>query len=143
MGTIAQQFGLDQTLGIQIAVFLAAYFLLTQFYFKPFLKIIEARHRATTKNKAEAEAATEKAREMLEQYQFAIREERKTAKKQLEDALSEAKKEEEKLLTAARAEARDIALGAAQELAKQEAGIRSSIAKDVEALSAQLASKVL
>ncbi len=143
MGEILGQLGLDQTYVIQFGIFIAAFFLLTQFYFKPFLKIIEARNKAIHANKADADAAAEKARQMFDEYQTAIRLERQASKKQLEEALAEAKKEEERLLASARAEAREITLSAMQELAKQESQIRASLAKDVEALSAQLAGRLL
>jgi len=143
VAAILDQLGLNQTYFVQFALFMAAFFLLGQFYFKPFLKLIEARNKAIHSNRAEADLAVAKARDMLETYQSQIRSERLQAKKQLEDALAEARKEEEKVIGAARAEARDIALSAAQELSKQEAQIRANLANDVEAMAAQLSSKLL
>ena len=143
MAAILDQLGLNQTFFYQFGIFLVAFALLSQLYFKPFLKIIEARNKAIHKNREEADAAIAEAKAMLESYQTQIRAERQQAKKQLEDALSEARKEEEKVLGAARAEARDIALSAAQELSKQEAQIRSNLAVDVESMALQLSKKLL
>jgi len=143
VAAILEQLGLNQTYFYQLGIFLVAFLLLSQLYFKPFLKIIEARNKAIHQNREEADAAIAQAKEMLESYQTQIRAERQAAKKQLEDALADARKEEEKVLSAARAEARDIALGAAQELAKQEAQIRSHLAVEVESIALQLSKKLL
>jgi F-type H+-transporting ATPase subunit b len=143
VAAILEQLGLDQTYFYQLGVFLAAFILLSQIYFKPFLKIIEARNKAIHKNREDADAAIVQAKAMLESYQTQIRAERLAAKKQLEDALAEARKEEEKVLSAARTEAREIALSAAQELSKQEAQIRSNLAVDIESMALQLSKKLL
>ncbi len=143
MAAILDQLGLDQTFFYQLGIFFIAFLILGQVYFKPFLKIIEARNKAIHKNRADADAAIAQAKAMLESYQSQIKAERVTAKRQLEEALAEARKEEEKVLTTARAEARDIALSAAQELSKQESQIRSNLAVEVESLALQLSKKLL
>ena len=78
MAEILAQLGIDQTFYIQFAVFVAIFFILPSLFFKPFQKLIEARHQKTVADRERAEELVKQANAKLEEFRTRMSEERTT-----------------------------------------------------------------
>lgn len=143
MSAILEQLGLDQTFFVQLAIFAALFALLSTTYFKPFLKLFEARHQKTVEDREAAERLMAQADQKLEAYRQRLQEEKAAAKKEYEDILNQAKKEEAALLSHAREEAKKITQEAADAVAAQGEKIKKQLEGDIESLAKTISEQLL
>ena len=113
MDALLGQFGLDSTFFIELAIIAGLFVLLSNVYFKPFLKLFEARHKRTIEDREAAERLMTQAQFKLEEYKRLLTEERLASKNSFEQSLQEARKQESEILAQAREEAKKITQDAA------------------------------
>lgn len=138
MAAILAQLGLDQTFFIQFAIFTAIFFIVPPLFFKPFQKLIQARHDKTVADRERAEELVRQANAKLEEFKARMAEERARARGEYEKAIAEVKAEENKILSAAREEAKKITQGSLDAIQNQSAQLKRSLEADVEGLALQI-----
>ena len=143
MTAILQQLGLDSTFFTQLAVFFVLFAFLGQVFFKPFLRLIEERHRRTVEDRDSAEKMMASADAKMQEYQARLQAARAQARAEMESVLAAAKAEEAKILGSARDEAKKIAQQTAAELDAERARVRVQLEMDAEALATAISDKLL
>jgi F-type H+-transporting ATPase subunit b len=140
---LLEQLSLDQTFFVELALIAVIFFALSQLYFKPFLKLIQARHKKTIEDREAAERLVQQADSKMAEYQRLLAEERTRLKKIVEAALLEAKKEESAILAQARDEAKKITHETLESIQQQQATLKSQLQADVEALAESISERLL
>jgi len=143
VAAILTQLGLDQTFFVQFFLFVLVFLLTSQFYFKPFLRLIDARHRRTVADREAAEKIMAEAQSKFESYKAQIQAERAEGRKEVEGAIQAAKKTEAELLSRARDEAKRITQETADELERQKTQISAQLETEVESLAQQISKTLL
>lgn len=143
MSTILAQLGLDQTFFIQLVIFAVVFFILGPLYFKPFMKLFEARHQKTVADREAAEKLMAQAESKFEEYKRLLAEERANARKDYEAMLSDAKKEENEILSRARDEAKKITQDAAESASRQREQLKQQLDTDVESIAHKISETLL
>lgn len=143
MTAILDQLGLDQTFFIQLGVFALLFFILANFYFRPFLKLFEARHKRTVEDREAAEKLMVQAHNRFEEYKNRLAEERLAARKEYESIVAEARNEESTILAQARDEAKRVTQDAAECVSKQRDEIKKQLEGDVEELARNVSEALL
>ena len=138
MAEILAQLGIDQTFYIQFAVFVAIFLILPSLFFKPFQKLIEARHQKTVADRERAEELVKQANAKLEEFRTRMTEERTRARAEHERVISEVKAEEAKILGVAREEAKKITQASLEAIQTQTTALKRSLEADVEGLALQI-----
>src|SRR5688572_19487218 len=113
---------------IQIAAFLALWFLLSRLLFRPFLGLLEEREKRTEGTQEEAEtliAETERLRADYENRMTRARADADTVKRAI---LADAGKAREEILARARENAQELLLATRRQLASEMEGARALIA---------------
>lgn len=142
MSEILEQLELNDTFFIQFALFATLFVLLTQIYFKPFLKLFELRHKKMVADKQSAERLIEQADARFAEYTKKLSEERLLARQEYEALLVATKAEEAAILSQAREEAKKITKEAAESVALQREELKRQLEVDIESI-AQSISKTL
>ncbi len=143
MNELLEQLSLDQTFFTELALVAVTFLALSQFYFKPFLELIEARHKKTVEDRESAERIAQQAEAKLAQYQRTLGAERARIKKQFEVALQEAKKQESLILSQAREEAKRLTQEAVDAVHKQREGLSAQIQAEVEQFAQSISERLL
>lgn len=143
MAALLEQLQIDQTFFIQFGIVVVGFFLVSQVYLKPFLKLIEKRHEKTIENQRKAKELTEQAHAKLEEYKARLDKGREGFADSVKTLLEDAKKEEHALLTAARDEAKKISTETQTAIAKQKAEVLRSLDAEVVSLAKAVSDKVL
>jgi len=137
------QLGLDNTFFVQLAIIAALFLLLSNFYFKPFLKLFEARHKRTVEDREAAERLMAQAQAKLEEYKKLLTEERIAAKASFDATLQEARKQESEILSQAREEAKKITHDAAESVNKQREQVKKQLEADVNQIAQTISERLL
>jgi len=140
---IIEQLGLDNTFFVQLGLFAALFFILSNVYFKPFLKLFDDRHKRTVRDREAAEKLMEQAESKFDEFKIRMAEERAASRKEYEALLGQGKREEEAMLGQAWAEARKITQEAAEKAATQREKIRQELAGDIDSFARVVADKLL
>lgn len=143
MGSILQQFGVDHTFFIQLAIISVIYFLLSRVFFRPFQQLIERRHARTVEDRKAAQELLVQAQEKMNEYQRRLQDERRLARAEVDQAIQAAKKEESALLQTARDEAKNVTQAAIASLQAQREKISKELQGDVEKIAQMVAEKLL
>lgn len=143
MGEILEQLELNQTFFYQFITFFVVFVLLSQIYFKPFMKLFELRHKRTVEDREAADKLTQQASVKLQEYQHRLSEARATAHAEFERLIDEVKQEESAQLARARDEAKKITQEAAESVTGQKDKLRRDLEVDVESLAHSIAEKFL
>jgi F0F1-type ATP synthase membrane subunit b/b' len=143
VAAILEQLGLDQTFFIQFAVFVVLFVFLGNVYFKPFLKLIQARHKRTVEDREAAEKLMADADQKFEEYRKRLAEERAAARKDYENLLTEVKKEESAMMAQSRSEAKKITQEAADSVNQQREQVKRQLEADVESLAKTISETLL
>ncbi len=143
MAAILRQLELDQTFFIQLAVFAGLYLILAPIFFKPFIKLFEARHQRTVEDREAAERLAKQAAEKLDEYRAILAAERKAARDELEKALLEARKEESAILSQSRDRAKAIVTEAVESVDAQREELKQRLDSEIDGFSKQVAEKLL
>ncbi len=143
MGQIFTQLGVDHTLFIQLAIYVVVFVILTRIYFRPFLRLIETRHKKTVQDKESAERILAQAEQKLADYTRRLSEARTEAKATYDSLIEQAKKEEAEILNRARNEAKAITQEALKDVEKQAAQLRKELEGEVDAMARVVTEKLL
>jgi F0F1-type ATP synthase membrane subunit b/b' len=143
MGQIFTQLGVDQTLFIQLAIYVVVFAVLRQIYFKPFLRLIETRHKKTVQDKESAERILAQAEQKLAEYTRRLSDARAEAKANYDALIEQAKKEESEILAHSRNEAKTITQEAIKDVEKQAAQLRKELEIEVDAMARVVTEKLL
>jgi F-type H+-transporting ATPase subunit b len=140
---LLDQLGLDNSFFVELGIIFVLFLVLSNIYFKPFMKLFEARHKRTVEDKEAAERLMSQANSKLDEYKKLLAEERLNAKKDFEQALAEARKQESALLAEAREEAKKITQEAAESINRQRGQLKSQLESDVEAIAQNISERLL
>ena len=143
MDALLDQLGLDISFFVEFGIFAVLFFLLSRIYFKPFLKLFEARRKKTVEDRQAAERLLAEANTKLDEYKRVLTEEKQAVKKSYDQALAEARKQEHELLTEAREEAKKITQESAESVNRQRAQLRVQLEADVESIAQNISEKLL
>jgi F-type H+-transporting ATPase subunit b len=143
VNALLDQLGLDNTFFVQLGIVAALFFVLSKFYFKPFLKLFENRHKRTVEDREAAERLLSQADAKLDEYKRLLAEERIAAKRNYDAALAEARKQETELLTQARDEAKKITQEAAESMNRQRDQLKKQLDADVEVIAQTISERLL
>lgn len=143
MESILQSLGINQTIFIQLGLFVAIYLILTRVYFKPFMKLIELREQRTKEDKESAKKLLIEAEEKFAEYQALIRKAKEEAHAVFDDVVSKAKSKEREILEQSKNEVKNINQEALSELNNKKAEIKKNLEKEVSGLAQLLADKLL
>jgi F-type H+-transporting ATPase subunit b len=143
VSAILEQLELNQTFFIQLAIFAVLFFVLKRAFFKPFLDLLEMRHKKTVEDREAAERLMSQAENKLEDYKNRLAAERAVARKNIDEMLMAARKEEAALLAEAREEARKITQEAADSAAAQGQNLSKQLELEVESMARAVSEKLL
>ena len=143
MDALLDQLGLDNSFFVELAMIAALFVLLSQLFFKPFLKLFEARHKRTVEDREAAEKLMAQAHAQLDEYKRLLSEERMAAKKGYDFALSEARKQEAELLNEARETAKKITQEAADSVNRQREQLKKQLESDTDLIAQTISEKLL
>lgn len=143
MAAILEQLELNATFFYQFVLFAVVFVFLTKVYFRPFLKLIELRHRRTVEDRESAEKLAAQAEARLQEYQQKLAEIRAQLRAESDAILGQAKAKESELLGAARDEAKRLTQEAIASVEEQKVALRSQITKDVDSLAGLVSEKLL
>lgn len=138
MAEILAQLGIDQTFYYQFAVFVAIFLIIPSLFFKPFQKLLEARHQKTVADRERAEELVKQANAKLEEFRTRMTAERTRARAEHERVIAEVKAEEAKILGTAREEAKKITQASLETIQNQATQLKRSLEADVEGLAIQI-----
>jgi F-type H+-transporting ATPase subunit b len=142
VAAILGQLGLDSTFYIQLAIFFIFFLIISQVYFKPFLKLFEARHKKVIEDKESAEKMMNQAEAKFEEYKRRMAEEKIAARKEYEDLITEARKEESTIVGEAKEEARKITQRSAEAISLQHEQLKKKLEGDVDRLAEMLCERL-
>jgi F-type H+-transporting ATPase subunit b len=140
---LLDQLGLNFTFFIELGIFAVLFVLLSRFYFEPFQKLFEHRHKRTVEDRESAEKLLAQAQSKLEEYKKLISEERLQAKKAYEQILADARKQEIELLSQAREEAKKITQEAMESANRQREHLKKQLEADVSHIAQNISERLL
>lgn len=143
MSEIAEQLELNSTFFYQLVLFAIVFIFLSRVYFRPFLKLIQLRHKRTVEDRKAAEALTQQAQEKMDQYEKRMTEERKKIRAEMELLVTQAKQKESEILSHARDEAKKITQDAMGDMDRQKEALKSKLNAEIETLAAQVSEKLM
>ena len=138
MAEILAQLGIDQTFYYEFAIFMVIFLVIPSLFFKPFQKLIEARHQKTVADRERAEELVKQANAKLEEFRTRMTEERTRARAEHERVIAEVKAEEAKIIGVARDEAKKITQASLESIQNQSAQLKRALEADVEGLALQI-----
>ena len=134
---------LDATFLIQLGVFLFLFLLLRSLFFKPVIKLVEARHQATHVRRAEAEKLAHEAEELNAQIKQRLAESRATAQKERVELESQAQAESRAIVRQAREACLKLAADSRDQMTAQTEQVQATLQSEIESIGAIVVSKVL
>jgi F-type H+-transporting ATPase subunit b len=140
---ILKQLELNNTFFTQLIIFGVVFFILSHVYFRPFMKLFEARHQKTVRDQESADRLMAQAQEKLETYRKRLAEERSLAKKAYDAVLDQARREESDILARIREDAKKTTQEAVESVSRQREALRQQLEKDVEAFANTISDKLL
>lgn len=133
----------NKTVFIQIILFLAAIFILNSLVFKPFIQLIDRRHKLTRGAIEEAEELERKVKEIIEEYDQKLSEARTVAQEERNKILREAESVSSGIITKAREDANVVLEEAKVRLEAEAKEMKEKLKGDVDLLAKDIASKIL
>ena len=134
---------IDKTILIQFVLVLVALFLLNVMIFKPLLGLLDRRKQLTSGTVEEAKQLTEKAQNLIEDYNTKINEARSEATEKRMEIRREAQLIAEKMIGEAREESQAVLEKYKIELNDQVSEIKEKIKPEIEGLAQDIATKVI
>jgi F0F1-type ATP synthase membrane subunit b/b' len=120
----------DKTFLIQIAFFVALWFLLKRLWFDPATRVISERARRSEGAVAEARKIRAEAEALRRQHEAALDQARREAQRELEDVMRAAEAEQKRMIAEAREEAQrtlgEVRARLAEEVAVARRGLRDA-----------------
>ena len=133
----------DQTLVIQLVIFLVALFLLNRLVFRPLLGVWDRREELTAGTLREAEEMTRKAESAISEYNEKLAEARAQATETRNELRQRGQAESSKMLLEAREAAQAELEGARGTLESEVAKIRTDLQGEIESLAGEISERVL
>lgn len=133
----------DETLVIQLVIFLVGLFLLNRLVFRPLLGVWDRREELTAGTLREAEGMTRKAEGAITEYNEKIAEARAQATETRNELRQQGQSESSRMLLSAREVAQAELEGARGTLESEVAKIRADLQGEVESLAADISDRVL
>ena len=143
MNAVLEQLGLNSTFFIEFAIFIVLYLILANVYFKPFLKLFQARHKKTIEDRETAEKLMQQAQAKFDEYKRVLQEERTSLRAEYERALTEAKHQENEQLAKARDEAKKITQETIEAVDQQRVQLKKQLSADIESLAQGISERLL
>lgn len=134
---------LDYTVLVQVVAFLALWFLLAKFFFKPFIALLEEREKRTEGLKAAAASLMAESERLRADYESAIAKANEAGAEVKETILEEARKTRERLLAESRTQAAERLAVVREEIHKEIGKGRELALQEAAAIARQMAEKVL
>jgi F-type H+-transporting ATPase subunit b len=131
------------TVLIQIVAFLALWFLLAKFLFKPFIALLEEREKRTEGLTAAAAALTVEAEKLRVEYESAIAKANEEGAAVKETILQQARRTREQLLAESRTQAAERLTAVREEIHKEINTGRELALQEAATIARQMAEKVL
>jgi F-type H+-transporting ATPase subunit b len=136
-------FNFDLTLALQIVQFFVLLFVLNLFFYRPISRVIEERSEYIRSNATSAQRRLDEAKELAERYGQELRSTRLEAQQAIAQAEAEAQRIRAQQVGEAQREAMARVESARAELESQKRAALASLDREIDALSAQLADKLL
>ena len=133
----------DETIVIQLLIFLVALFLLNRLVFRPLLGVRDRRDELTAGTLREAEEMTQKAESAIAEYNEKLAEARTQATETRNELRQQGQSESSKMLVSAREAAQAELEGAREILESEIAKIRADLRGEAESLAAEIGDRVL
>ena len=134
---------LDVTWFFQFVIFVVVLATLNGLLFKPFLRVLEARHQKTTGMRADVDRLERMSSEDRAVYEQRLKDARREAQREREALRQAGREEERRLLTEARAEvSRELSV-MREQVAVREAATQKVLSVQTEELSRQLVRQIL
>lgn len=143
IAVILEQFELDGTFFVQLALFAVFFAVLGPLYFQPFLKLFQARHQRTVADREAANQMMVQATEKLEEHRRRMQAERVSARQEFDAMIAEAKKQEAEIMSRARAEAKQIQTETLESIQKDRSQIENQLRGEIDAMARQLSEDLL
>ena len=134
---------LDCSFFVQLGIFFTAFFILKGLVFKPVMELFDARERATTGAKQDAQRMEDDAAQKRAHFEGELRKVRASAGEDREKLRGEAQKLARELTEKARFEANAAQKSAKARLDQEGAGVRERAMRDVPQLAREIAGKLL
>ncbi len=133
----------NKTVFIQIIIFIVAIFVLNTLVFKPFIQLIDRRHKLTRGAIEEAEELERKVKAIIEEYDAKLSEARAAAQEERNKILREAETVSGQIITKAREETGGLLEEAKTKLEAEAKEMKEKLKGDVELLAKDIASRVM
>lgn len=134
---------IDVTLFFQLAIFLMVLLTLNGLLFKPFLRVIEARHQKIHGMKDDVDRLERLSAADRIAYESRMRDARRDAQRNRESLRNAGREEERRLLTQTRLEISQSLNAKREQVASVESSAKKGLAVHTDALAQQLVQKVL
>lgn len=133
----------DETLIIQIVIFIATIFILNSLLFKPLLQLVERREELTTGRIKEAKEFERKVEQITKEYKEKLDKVRAKAMEERNEIRRQAQAAAEEMIAKAHSEAQALLEEAKAKLELEAREIRAKIKPEIEILARNMASQVL
>ena len=133
----------DETLIIQIVIFIATIFILNSLLFKPLLQLVERREELTTGRIKEAKELERKVEQIIKEYKEKLDEVRAKAMEERNEIRRQAQAAAEEMIAKAHSETQALLEEAKAKLELEAREIRAKIKPEIEILARNMASQVL
>ncbi len=133
----------DETLIIQLVIFLVGLFLLNRLVFRPLIGVWDRREELTAGTLREAEEMTRNAEGAIAEYNEKIAEARTQATETRNELRQQGQGESSRMLLSAREAAQAELEGARGTLESETAKIRADLQGEIESLAAEISDRVL
>jgi F-type H+-transporting ATPase subunit b len=140
---ILRQLGVNDTIWIQLVLFLIAYFFLSQFLFKPYQRNLKYREKNTGGSVEEATQLNASAERLAMDYQGKMKSQNEQATALYEQFKSQGQAEEDRIVAAAREEAARLMEQTRIKISTDIKQAREVMRAQIPQLSGQIASRVL
>ncbi len=143
MNALLDQLELNNSFFIELGIIAVLFVVLSNLFFRPFLKLFEMRNKRTVEDKKAAEILMAQASAKLDEYKRLLEEEKRLAKKEYEIVLTEARKQEAEILAQAREQAKKMTQDAVDSVNRQRENLRKQLDLDVEEVVQNISERLL
>jgi F-type H+-transporting ATPase subunit b len=140
---IMKALGVNETLVVQLGIFLVTFVIIRNLVFKPFYLAFEGRHKSTEGNEEQAEKIIAQALELESLYQKKARSLNADVKAIYDKARGEANLENERLLNEAKEKSRETLDKYRSQIQEEFNKAREGLIKEGPAIGATIAQKLL
>lgn len=143
MNALLDQLDLNNTFFMEFAIVAILFIILSNLFFRPFLKLFEMRRKRTVEDRETAERLLAQATAKMDEYKRLFAEERLAAKVEYDRVLADAKMQEANIIAAARDEAKKITQSAIDSVNQQRDSLIQQLQGDVESVAQTISERLL